>query len=824
MKNLFTRVILMAVISITVFSTAQAQYEVLWERNDRTGALAAKPSWMTAAGAERGIAYGVVGGNERVYVMSRSGGNNIRAIDPATGADVTLGTPFTFTGVSGGTFVLNDIEISDDGVVFAANMALGTAASPFKVYVWTSEGGNPVHTYSFTGSASTSGGQRMGDKITVKGSWADGTLEIWTALASTTPGIIYVHKTSDQGATWTVTTITLSGSSTALVGNPDVEPTALGGSSDFYVSYNGAAPRRHSSAGVFVAGSAVGSTGSHNGMSYISNSSGNFLAAYMYRVADADVILRGYVNVYNLATPGTILSSSPRLRDNTTLGNAINGDVAVKKNSDGSFVVFGLGTDQGLIAYNMQKAVTVTGDAGWRMMAAPINNFPVTAITAQTGIQGFASDGFNRNFFTGYNGSIWTPDASNNSTAMPTTVSSGRGFLLYFFNNANAGSKAIGDGLTFNAYGTEPTSDVSVAVHADGNRLNLLGNPYATAITASSLTSDGSFTGTVLVWQDGTGTGDTGSWLASSDMLTLNGKIGAWQGFILENTDATSITIPTSAKTTGGQFYRNAADDLTQLQFRLFEANGETPVLHDQAAIVQFRADGTDAWDRHDLTKMASLNASSALLYFVGDRDGVSMAKTQESRPNTFTETFEIPMDVVGYGVGGRMRIDWPIMHNLPTDVEVYLVDTHTGTEVSLRNATSYDFDMDAAVAKRGAYPVGPHEIVSGSTRFKLVVEPNTSTSIETGTELPQGIALEQNYPNPFNPTTRISYTMPVSGTAHLAVYDLLGREVAVLVNGPVAAGSQFVNFDASALSSGVYMYRLTAGGQTLTRKMTLMK
>jgi hypothetical protein len=823
MKNLFTRVILMAVISVTVFSTAQAQYEVLWERNQRTGALDTRPTWFGTA-TERGLAYGLVNGNHRVYVASRSGAaNNIRVINADSGADITLDTPFDMTGITGGLFQVNDIEVSSDGVIVVTNMTTDASnvSNPLKAYIWTTEGGARATTYSFN----TASLQRLGDKTFVRGSWSGGTFELWTPVSSSNPGIIYVHKTSNQGVSWTVDTITLTGTAVNIPPNADV---ATDGTSIF-INGNGQLVRRYNITGVYQSGQdinfATSNTGSQNGVAVFESNNRTHVAVYAYRKLLATESIIGFAAAFDVSTPNSpvLVAESPKLTTSAA-GNGINGDIAVRSNSDGSYVLYALGSDQGLIAYNMQKAVTVTGDAGWRMMAAPINNFPVTAITAQTGIQGFASDGFNRNFFTGYNGSIWTPDASDNSTAMPTTVSSGRGFLLYFFNNSNAGSKAIGDGLTFNAYGTEPTSDVSVAVHADGNRLNLLGNPYATAITASSLTSDGSFTETVLVWQDGTGTGDTGSWLASSDMLTLNGKIGAWQGFILENTDATSITIPTSAKTTGGQFYRNAADDLTQLQFRLFEANGETPVLHDQAAIVQFRADGTDAWDRHDLTKMASLNASSALLYFVGDRDGVSMAKTQESRPNTFTETFEIPMDVVGYGVGGRMRIDWPIMHNLPTDVEVYLVDTHTGTEVSLRNATSYDFDMDAAVAKRGASPVGPHEIVSGSTRFKLVVEPNTSTSIETGTELPEGIALEQNYPNPFNPTTRISYTMPVSGTAHLAVYDLLGREVAVLVNGPVAAGSQFVNFDASALSSGVYMYRLTAGGQTLTRKMTLMK
>ncbi len=83
---------------------------------------------------------------------------------------------------------------------------------------------------------------------------------------------------------------------------------------------------------------------------------------------------------------------------------------------------------------------------------------------------------------------------------------------------------------------------------------------------------------------------------------------------------------------------------------------------------------------------------------------------------------------------------------------------------------------------------------------------------------------LHQNYPNPFNPTTVISYQLPVTSHVTLKVFDMLGREVASLVNGRVSAGQHEVQFDASNLSSGLYIYRLQAGEFIETKKMMLIK
>ncbi len=89
----------------------------------------------------------------------------------------------------------------------------------------------------------------------------------------------------------------------------------------------------------------------------------------------------------------------------------------------------------------------------------------------------------------------------------------------------------------------------------------------------------------------------------------------------------------------------------------------------------------------------------------------------------------------------------------------------------------------------------------------------------------PSSYSLSQNYPNPFNPTTKIDYTLMAGSKVTLAVYDVLGREVATIVNAYQPAGLHSVSFDASRLSSGIYIYTLkTSNGVTITKKMVLMK
>ncbi len=98
------------------------------------------------------------------------------------------------------------------------------------------------------------------------------------------------------------------------------------------------------------------------------------------------------------------------------------------------------------------------------------------------------------------------------------------------------------------------------------------------------------------------------------------------------------------------------------------------------------------------------------------------------------------------------------------------------------------------------------------------------ATDAPADRELAQSFELEQNYPNPFNPTTTIEFALPQSGEVKLKVFDMLGREVATLIDDRKNAGRHKVQFDASSLSSGVYFYRLKAGDKAQINKMTLIK
>ena len=95
----------------------------------------------------------------------------------------------------------------------------------------------------------------------------------------------------------------------------------------------------------------------------------------------------------------------------------------------------------------------------------------------------------------------------------------------------------------------------------------------------------------------------------------------------------------------------------------------------------------------------------------------------------------------------------------------------------------------------------------------------------ELFSSLPEEFSLEQNFPNPFNPSTQIQYSLPQNASVKLTVYDVLGRQVAVLVNNEQqSAGSHSVTFDAGRFSSGMYLYRIEAGSFTDVRKMMLIK
>lgn len=150
----------------------------------------------------------------------------------------------------------------------------------------------------------------------------------------------------------------------------------------------------------------------------------------------------------------------------------------------------------------------------------------------------------------------------------------------------------------------------------------------------------------------------------------------------------------------------------------------------------------------------------------------------------------------------GWNQLEWDLSgvdRNTPYDRIVIIIDLAGPAGDAGTNFTWYldDFDFDSGL-------------------------PTSIDGFES--EIPDNIKLSQNFPNPFNPTTNIQFSLPQTSHATLEVYDMLGQTVAVLVNETLSAGQHTATFNASNLSSGIYMYRLQVGNEVITRKLSLVK
>jgi photosystem II stability/assembly factor-like uncharacterized protein len=118
----------------------------------------------------------------------------------------------------------------------------------------------------------------------------------------------------------------------------------------------------------------------------------------------------------------------------------------------------------------------------------------------------------------------------------------------------------------------------------------------------------------------------------------------------------------------------------------------------------------------------------------------------------------------------------------------------------------------------------GNRILIGGNIPGIYALDLITSVEEPHNQQLPSNIELSQNYPNPFNPTTTIKYTIHKNGFVTIKVFNLLGQEVTVLVNKEQKAGNYNIEFNASNLASGVYLYEIQAGNYSLTKKMVLLR
>ncbi|RPI13705.1 MAG: T9SS C-terminal target domain-containing protein [Ignavibacteriae bacterium] len=135
-------------------------------------------------------------------------------------------------------------------------------------------------------------------------------------------------------------------------------------------------------------------------------------------------------------------------------------------------------------------------------------------------------------------------------------------------------------------------------------------------------------------------------------------------------------------------------------------------------------------------------------------------------------------------------------------------------------NPTITEVTPSGNIAFEGSYPSGVYTY--RAYKFQIENFPIAVNGNQTG--LPESFSLEQNYPNPFNPVTKINFNIASSSFVELTVFDILGREVRKLVSENKSAGRYSVIFDGNQISSGIYIYKFTAGNYSETRKMILLK
>ena len=290
----------------------------------------------------------------------------------------------------------------------------------------------------------------------------------------------------------------------------------------------------------------------------------------------------------------------------------------------------------------------------------------------------------------------------------------------------------------------------------------------------------------------------------------------------------------------GVPYYFQISDDLgsfysfEKIQYNAFTSGREGVVSIDSAdfyfAIGDIEVDGHPV-DFIEIADTIPVNDLSALNeYLVTEPIGVS-------DNSSFVYS-------VQYGINDSLSAAQVMIDDRFVNYKVQLIDANTGEIIGEYDNVTYN---EENIYEYGniSYQVNTQGIGNRTVRLRLIVDDNFATGYSmgkiysdeyvlgktnvqqinfSGKEPVTSYNLFQNYPNPFNPNTTIKYEIPKDGLVTLKIYDILGAEVATLVNEERSAGRYEVNFDASSLASGVYIYRLNVNDYANVKKMILLK
>ncbi len=325
--------------------------QTIWQRSSAQNNL---PSWF-GSDTERGLGYGNTldsdnNLNSRVFVASRSGSQlNIRILDAQSGNDVgTLNT----SGITGGTFSINDVGVTDDGKILVCNLTTNANTTEFKVYMWSNTYSAPVLILSYLADASNA--VRLGDKFTVIGNYTNGSAEIWAASSTTGQNKVYRWTMSGGVFNSTPQIIHLSDAITGGVASASVYPMYNG---YFYWNANGQNARKYQTNGTLIGiiPSSVIPTGS-NAIRYIGSiGSDEFVASFIYGSGNNNAVL--------VRVPDGIPADAINYSATPSFGSVTNingtGDIDFKINFNLTVDIFVLATNNGVGMFTTSATIPV---------------------------------------------------------------------------------------------------------------------------------------------------------------------------------------------------------------------------------------------------------------------------------------------------------------------------------------------------------------------------------------------------------------------------------------------------------------------------------
>lgn len=319
----------------------------------------------------------------------------------------------------------------------------------------------------------------------------------------------------------------------------------------------------------------------------------------------------------------------------------------------------------------------------------------------------------------------------------------------------------------------------------------------------------------------GTGTLETGLRTADNTVPIMIGTESAYAPVTISPASHAILSLNVDTSTVGS----NGGADRVQLDWTITSDQDYTPIFQWPSS-----AEGAN-FSSNRSTDANLFSGSNAVAATLGGSDPYTLTAT--SAQTAGTAVYKIGKDEFA----------------LPVELTTFSAKTvETGIELSWQTATeinNYGFEIERKSGNSSWEKIGfvkgagnssstkdysfLDKVSSGKYTYRLKQIDDNGTykysgEIEATANVPSAFKLNQNYPNPFNPSTSIKFNLPKASFVNLTIYNVLGAQVATLVNEKLEPGTYTKNFNANNLSSGVYFYRLTAGNIVITKKMSLLK